>query len=307
MVQYLIPQPLKEGDKAVIVSPSGNIDSLYIDKAKSVLEEWGLRVEVAAYARGHNGRFAGTVEQRLADIQTAMDDAGNRLIFCSRGGYGVVHLLEGLDFRKLKASPKWLVGYSDITALHQAFLCHGMASLHAPMCRHLSENEGDKSSMYLKEILFGQIPRYVVESHPLNLEGVADGTLFGGNLAVFCSLLSTNQLTIPSDGILFIEDIGERAYQIDRMMWTLKLSGIFDRIKGLVVGSFTDCAEDPLMYRPVYESIRSVVEKRPIPVAFGFPVGHTKDNYPMLHGGSTKLVVTDNKVELILNSQFSIA
>jgi muramoyltetrapeptide carboxypeptidase len=260
-------------------------------------------MEVAPHARGCYGRFSGTAEERLSDLQTAMDDENLRLIFCSRGGYGAVHLLEKLNFDKLKKSPKWLVGYSDITALHQLFLHHGLVSLHAPMAKHLTEDSLNDASGYLNDILFDRLPHYMVESHPLNIDGEAKGTLFGGNLAVFYSLMATPYITIPRDGILFIEDIGERPHQIDRMFRTLKLSGIFGKIKGLLVGSFTDCVEDPLMSGSIYELIRGIVEEYKIPVAFGFPVGHTAGNYPLLYGGKVKLVVSSRQVELGIENE----
>jgi muramoyltetrapeptide carboxypeptidase len=298
MTQYSVPPSLKAGDKGIIVSPSGAVDSRYIDGAIAVWEGWGIHIKVASYAHGCYGRFSGTSEERLSDLQTAMDDENLRLIFCSRGGYGAVHLLEKLNFGKFKKSPKWLVGYSDITALHQLFLHHGIVSIHAPMAKHLTGDSLNDATGYLNDILFDRLPHYMVESHPLNIEGAVRGTLFGGNLAVFCSLLATPYITIPRDGIMFIEDIGERPYQIDRMLWTLKLSGIFGRIKGLLVGSFTDCVEDSLMFGSIYELIRSIVEEYKIPVAFGFPVGHTADNYPLPHGGEVKLVVSSRQVEL---------
>jgi muramoyltetrapeptide carboxypeptidase len=304
MTRYSIPPPLGMGDKAVIVSPSGHVDSLYINGAASVLKSWGLQVDVSPHAGGCNGRFSGTVEERLSDMQQALDDESIRLIFCSRGGYGAVHLLENLNFEKLLASPKWLVGYSDITALHQLFLHYGVASLHTPMAKHLSENSDDYSSLYLKSALFGERLHYIVEGHPLNIDGAVTGTLFGGNMVVFCSLLATKYATVPSDSILFIEDIGEQAYQIDRMMWTLELSGILERIKGLIIGVFANCDEDPLMYHPIYESIRGIVEKYNIPVSFEFPVGHTNYNYPLLHGGKVNLTVTSRQVECIFNANY---
>jgi muramoyltetrapeptide carboxypeptidase len=300
MIRYSIPPPLAAGDKGVIVSPSGCVDNSFIDGAAAVLENWGLHMETAAHAAGCNGSFSGTAEERLYDMQTAMDDESVRLIFCSRGGYGAVHLLDRLNIEKLKASPKWLVGYSDITALHQLFLHHRIVSLHAPMAKHLTENTDDDASRYLKAVLFGQRPRYIVEGHPLNREGTAVGTLFGGNMAVFCSLLATKYAAIPQDGILFIEDIGERPYRIDRMMWILKLSGVLERIKGLLVGNFSDCGGGKASAcAAVYGDICAVVEAYDIPVSFGFPVGHTGKNYPLLHGGKIKLTVSMRQTECV--------
>ncbi len=298
MTDIRYPSFLKKGEKATIVSPSGYVDVKLIDDARSVLESWGLIVEIAPHARNRDGRFSATAVQRLSDLQRAMDDPENRLVFCSRGGYGAVHLLEKLHFAAIGQNPKWLVGYSDITALHQLFLKNGIVSLHAPMARHLSEDSAGESSMYLKNILFGNFPLYRVDKHNLNREGIVKGTLFGGNLSVLCGLLGSDCMTIPPDGILFIEDIAEPAYKIDRMIWSLKLSGVLRKIKGIIVGSFTGCPEDPLMYSSIYESINNITGEYGIPLAFGFPVGHTFRNYPLLHGATVCLNVKENEVEL---------
>lgn len=289
------PDFLRQGDKAIIISPSGNIEPELIDKAVTRLQSWGLNVEVSPHAKNQHGRFCGTIEERLSDIQNAFDDEKAKLILCSRGGYGCVHLLEKLNFEKIKKTPKWLVGYSDITVLHQAFLLNNMASLHAPMAKHIVEEDSNNiSTQYLKELLFGNIAEYKIDTHPLNTEGCTKGILFGGNLAVLCSLIGSEYLQIPENGILFIEDIGEDPYKIDRMMWTLKLSGILAKIKGLIIGSFSGYEEDPLMYENVYESIRTMIEPFDIPICFNFPVGHTKHNYPLLHGCAIELNIKNN-------------
>lgn len=304
--EIIIPPFLKEGDKAVIISPSGNIDSILIDGAKIVLNSWGLKVETAPHAKNQQGRFCGSVNERLADIQNAINDTKTKLIFCSRGGYGAVHLLDKISFNHFADHPKWLVGYSDITALHQIFWKNNIVSLHAPMAKHLAEEGAeDKANTYLKEILFGQIPQYETDGNILNIEGVCSGTLFGGNLAVLCGLVGSDFFSLPENGILFIEDIGERPYQIDRMMWTLKLAGILAKLKGLIVGKFTGYEEDPLMYASVYESILDMVAEYNIPVSFGFPTGHIKDNYPLLHGCIAKLDVKKDKTTLIQNFDYS--
>ena len=224
MKENRLPQFLKKGDKAIIVSPSGNTEIKYIEGAKSVLESWGLNVEIARYATNSLGRFCGTINERLSDLQSAMDDDEAKLILCSRGGYGAVHLIEELNFWKITNNPKWLVGYSDITVIHQAFLRQGIISLHAPMSRHLTEDAKDNASLYLKEILFGNIPEFITEGNILNREGEAEGILFGGNLAVLCSLIGSAYAQFPKDSILFIEDIAEPPYKIDRMIWTFKLA-----------------------------------------------------------------------------------
>lgn len=293
------PDYLKKGDKAIIVSPSGNINPAFIDAAKIRLQSWGLKVEISEHAKNQKGRFCGSIEERVSDLQHAMDDEENKLIFCSRGGYGAIHLLDKLKFDKIQKSPKWLVGYSDITAIHQAFMQHDIVSLHAPMAKHLAEEDTDNvASLYLKDTLFGNIPQYTIDKHPLNIKGVSDGILFGGNLAVLCNTIGSKYNQCPQNGILFIEDIAERPYQIDRMMWTLKLSGVLSNIRGLIVGSFTEYEEDPLMYTSVYQSIKEMMKEYNVPVCFDFPVGHTSDNYPLLHGERVKLIVEEKQTIL---------
>ncbi|MEN9919327.1 MAG: hypothetical protein RL662_1763 [Bacteroidota bacterium] len=300
MKKITCPPFLSVGDKAIIISPSGNVDSLYIDTSKTILESWGLQVVIALHACQQCGRYGGTVDERVNDLQNAMDNKDIKLIMCSRGGYGVVHLLDKINFSKIKKHPKWLVGYSDITALHLAFLKHNLFSLHAPMGRHLTENNGeDVSSDYLHKLLFGSIPDYTIKSHTLNRQGKAKGHLFGGNLAVLAGLMGTKYIPKPKGGILFVEDISESPYKIDRMMWQLKLSGVLKHLSGLVIGQFTDCEEDPLMEATIYQSIRDMVAEYNYPVVFDFPVGHVVDNYPLIHGATVKLEVTQTEVKLL--------
>lgn len=296
MKKTIYPPVLNVNDKAIIISPSGSTNPEYIDDACRVLQDWGLRVEIAPHAKGQYGRYGGTIEERLLDLQSALDDKDAKLIFCSRGGYGIVQLLEKLRFKGIGKYPKWVVGYSDITALHLALLRKGIVSLHAPMARHLTEDSGDCSSLFLRESLFRRMPDYVVPPHLLNRKGVAKGKLFGGNLAVLSGLIGTPYMNVPKNGILFIEDIAEAPYKIDRMMWQLKLSGILSRLSGLIVGQFEDCPEDTAMCSTIYESIRNMVDDYDYPVVFDFPVGHVKNNYPLLHGGMMELDVEDNKI-----------
>ncbi|MBZ4656921.1 MAG: hypothetical protein JG771_57 [Methermicoccus sp.] len=294
------PPVLHSDDKAVIVSPAGKIDSLMVDKAAAVLCEWGLRVEVAPNALRQAGRFSGFVDQRLSDLQTAMDDPDVKLILCSRGGYGVVHLLDKLNFEGIKQFPKCLVGFSDITALHAVFQKNGIVSLHAPMAKHLAEEgSADISVRFMKSVLFGSHLKYDLPAMRydfLNRLGQSSGTLFGGNLSVFCSLLGTKYINIPRKGILFIEDIGEEPYRVDRMIHQLKLAGVFDKINGLIVGQFTDYNEDDLMYASLNESIMTAVREYTFPVCFDFPVGHAKHNFPMLMGERASLNVKKKQI-----------
>ncbi len=294
------PPKLKIGDKAVVVSPAGKVDRELVYKAVSVLTDWGLKVEIAENALCESGRFSGFVEQRLSDLQKAMDDPEVKLIFCSRGGYGTVHLLDKLDFSRMKSNPKWVVGYSDITALHAALQANGIMSIHGPMAKHFSEEGAeDVSVSYIKSILAGQSLKYeipIIHNKHLNRKGKASGRLFGGNLAVFCGLMGTNVVRIPKNGILFIEDIGEAPYKVDRMIYQLKLAGVFDKISGLIVGQFTDYEEDNEMYNSLHQSILNAVSEYSFPVCFDFPIGHVKLNFPVIMGARASLCVKENQI-----------
>ena len=293
------PPFLKLNDKVVIVSPAGNINPLYVNKTIDIIQDWGLEVKTSDNAMRETGRFSGFVEQRLHDLQVAMDDPEVKLIFCSRGGYGTIHLLDRLDFTAIKKNPKWLIGFSDITALHSSLQSHGIMSIHGPMTEHFSEEgPSNLSVLYTKSAISGKGLNYSipVEYPFLNREGKATGRLFGGNLSVYSALLGSKYNKVPRNGILFLEDIGEEPYRVDRMIYQLKLAGVFSKIKGLIVGQFTDYEEDNKMYGSLYESILSAVKEFTFPVCFGFPVGHTKINLPMIMGGIATLKVKEDTI-----------
>ncbi|MDR1743550.1 MAG: LD-carboxypeptidase [Dysgonamonadaceae bacterium] len=294
------PPALRQGDKAMIISPAGKIDETIVRGAESILSAWGLNVCIGENALCQTGRFSGFIEQRLSDLQRAMDDPEIKLIFCSRGGYGVVHLLGKLSFEGIRKHPKWVVGFSDITALHAALQCHGIESVHGPMAKHfVDEGADDVSVRYLKSVLAGQPVKYdipVGKYDYMNRTGRASGRLFGGNLSVFCGLMGTKCLSIPRKGILFIEDVGEAPYRVDRMMYQLKLAGIFDRISALIVGQFTDFEEDNSMFTSLYESIMATVGEYSFPVCFDFPVGHVKLNFPLTMGKRSTLAVYEKNI-----------
>lgn len=293
------PPLLRSDSKALIVSPAGKTDAGVVNKAAAVLAGWGLRVEISENALHRIGRFSGFVEQRLSDLQRAMDDPEVGLIFCSRGGYGTVHLLDKLDFSGIGKYPKWLVGYSDITVLHAALQRHGIMSVHGPMAQHFAEEgASDKAVRFTQALLWGEPIRYEIplaDNGYLNRCGEAAGRLFGGNLSVFCSILGSKYAAIPSGGILFFEDVDEEPYKVDRYIQQLKLAGIFDKISGLIVGRFSNYTEDNGMYSTLHESIASSVAEYSFPVCFDFPTGHAKDNLPLIMGKTAKLTVKENQ------------
>jgi muramoyltetrapeptide carboxypeptidase len=294
-----MPPYLKSGDKVMIVSPASKIDKSLLAGAKKRLEEWGLKVKIAKHADGANGKYAGSIKQRLADLQAAMDDPEVRAILCSRGGYGCVHLLDDLDFTAFRKSPKWLIGFSDISALHCAVQMNGVASLHSPMARHLTiESADDICTQYMHDILFGNLPTYTCKSDKLNHRGTARGILRGGNMAVTYGLRGS-RFEIPAERtILFLEDVGERPHSIERMMYNLKISGVLDRISGLIIGQFTEYNEDLSLGKPLYEALADILKGYDYPVCFGFPVGHVTDNRPLICGSEVELSVTSRSVGL---------
>lgn len=299
MSELIFPPFLHEGDIVAIVSPSGKVDRSFLKGAVERLKDWGLKVHMGKYADSSSGSFAGTPRQRLSDLQSAMNNEKVKAILCSRGGYGAIHLIDKIDFTKFKKHPKWLIGYSDITLLHELFQYNGYVSLHSLMARHLTvEPAEDMCTQYLKSILFGTIPEYKCDGHKLNRKGTTQGILRGGNLSVFFGLRGT-KYDFPSEGtILFIEDIGERPYHIDRMMNNLKVGGVLEKISGLIVGQFTEYEEDPLFGKSVYEMIADHVKEYDYPVCFNFPVGHVSLNYPMLCGAKVELNITKKVTEL---------
>lgn len=298
-MDILLPPHLQKGDKVVIVSPSSKIDKQFLKGAKKRLESWGLKVAMGKHAGSSSGRYAGTIKQRLADLQDAMDDPKVKAILCSRGGYGAVHLIDKLDFTAFREHPKWMMGFSDITALHYLFQKNGFASLHSLMARHLTvEPEDDPSMLHLRDILFGSLPTYTCEKHKLNRQGSATGILRGGNMAVAYGLRGT-PYDIPAEGtVLFIEDVSERPHAIERMMYNLKLGGVLEKLSGLIIGQFTEYEEDKSLGKDLYGALADLVKEYDYPVCFNFPVGHVTHNLPLIEGARVEMVVGKKNVEL---------
>ena len=289
----IFPTPLKANDKVVILSPSGKIEAQWVEGLKQVLEGYGLVVSVAEHALCENGRFAGTDKERIADLQAAVSDPQVKAIFCSRGGYGLARIIDKIDFAPLSENPKWVVGFSDITVLHNALSKVGVASVHGIMAKHITlKVEGLDNLM---SMLRGEKVDYKVVASDYNKEGEASGKLIGGNLSVLYGLRGT-PFDLDYDGkILFIEDLSERLYHVDRMIQNLRLGGVFEQISGLVVGQFTDIDEDSSFPGGVYGVISEAVKDCNIPVCFNFPAGHVDNNQPLKMGAEYKLNVSKEK------------
>ena len=292
----IYPSFLKANDKVVILSPSGKIEAQWVEGLKAVLESYGLVVSVAQHTLCAKGRFAGADNERIQDLQEAINDAQVKAIFCSRGGYGLARIIDKIDFSALKSAAKWIVGFSDSTALHNALSRVGVASIHGIMAKHITlKAEGLDNLMTM---LLGGNVAYEVPAHEFNKVGEAEGELIGGNLSVLYGLRGTPFDLDYKGKILFIEDLGERLYHIDRMMQNLRLGGVFAQISGLVVGQFTDIDEDDSFSGGVYGVIRDAVKDYDIPVCFNFPAGHVDNNQPLKMGANYKLEVLKDKAIL---------
>ena len=294
----ICPEPLKKGDKVVIVSPSGAVKPEFVLGEAEALKRQGWDAEIAPNAMGKYLSYSGTIHERIADFKDALLDPEVKAIFCARGGYGAVQLLATLDGMPLRECAKWIVGYSDISALHALMVSNGIVSIHAPMARHLSSSFGsDPDSEKLFSILRGICPSYTFASNPMNRSGVAEGTIVGGNLAVLSALISTPYDIFAPGIILFIEDIAEPVYKVERIFYQLKLSGKLAGIAGLIVGQFTDYKIVDGM-PTMYETILAMVEEYDFPVVFDAPIGHVSYNVPIPVSSWANLSVDDNRINL---------
>ena len=277
-----------------IISPSGVIDPSYIDGAATRLRAWGYKVSEGVHARDAWGRFAGTDNDRLADLVEALHDDTVDMILCARGGYGLQRIID-----RVPAITKPIIGFSDITALHQSSALSHQPSVHGIMCKHIATlSEDSEPIQALRKVMAGETLTYRWANHPLNRKGAAEGLLIGGNLSVLYGLQGTPydlrsifdlRFKISNQKpVLLIEDICERHYHIDRMMRNLRMSGVLANLGGLIVGQFTDCEDDPLMQQTVYETIKEAVADYDYPLVFNAPVGHVEHNLPLwIHGHTT--------------------
>lgn len=281
-----------------IISPSGAIDPNYIYKAAARLSHRGHQVSIAPHACGKYGRFSGSPEERICDLQQAIDSPCIDAILCSRGGYGLVQIIDKIDFSALKKHPKLFIGFSDITVLHNALGHLSIPSVHGIMCKHITEltEESDSLCIMIDILNNEQQQKYQIKSHSLNKIGQCHGIVRGGNLSVLYGLRHTPyDLPDTNDTILFIEDIAERPYHIDRMMNNLRLSGTLASLRGLIVGQFSDCPDDPLMMKDIMHIIYDHVANYNYPVCFDFPAGHVEYNLPLwLNREATLLVDKDD-------------
>ena len=301
----LQPAPLKKGDKIALISPSYHTPMENVDTASMILRDWGFEPVVGVNAdKEYLGAYAGTPKERLADLNWALKDPEIKAILCNRGGYGTIHLVDLLKEETIASNPKWLIGFSDITTLHGMSTRAGVMSIHGTMCSLMAKSHGiGLTNTLLRDLLYGIIPEYVLPAHPLNQTGTASGILVGGNLFTFSPVLGTDaDATMKQDIILFIEEVEEDLSHLDRNINTLKLNGVFDRCKGVILGEFTDC-EANLDYSSVEEMICSYLKEYDIPVICGFPGGHGDVNLPLIMGAPVTLDVQKTGATVTFNVQ----
>ncbi len=308
MKDIIFPASLSKGDKIAIISPAGAVEASQLEKGIEMISNNGYEPILGEhlYTNFSNGyNYAGTENERIKDINWALNDTGISAIWASRGGYGCQHLLENIDLKNFKKNPKWYIGYSDNTVIQRYLLKKGFASVHGQTVKTSSFGVTEKSYELIFDILNGKKLEYVINPHDLNKMGFCQGQLVGGNLALVYALLGTDYSFKFKNRILFIEDIGENFYALDRMMMSLELAGVFKKIKGMIVGGMTNMAneKDNEDYhesydRFAYRLISERILKYDFPVAFGFPNGHIKDNRPLIIGARVKLAVEDKvKIE----------
>ena len=294
----IIPAPLRPGDKIAMLSVASKVDREYVEKASQLLESKKFRIEIGAHAFDTFHSFAGTDTDRASDMQQALDDPEVKAIVFNRGGYGTLRTLSLLDWSGFYQNPKWLIGFSDITVFHAYLSKNGVASIHGVMPAFFYEN-GERSESFdrLLELLRGNSLRYEIPPNRQNLEGKCGGKLIGGNLSILLSLRGTPLDQSLEGKVLFIEDISEFDYHIDRMMMNLKYGGALSKLSGLIVGYFTDTKIPVTPFGlDAYDIIRQAVAEYDFPVVFGFPAGHELPNYPLLMGSKVTLDVSEKTV-----------
>ncbi len=292
------PNYLQKGDTVAIVAPAGKISSDKIIPAIKLLEKWELNIIIGDTVGSGENQFAASDEKRIADFQQLLNNPKVKAIWCARGGYGTVRLIDKLNFSALKKQPKWIIGYSDITVLHSHIHNLGIETLHATMPINL-ENNSKQALETLKKGLFGKKLSYEFNSSKINKKGNATGEFVGGNLSVLYSLLGSKSSIKTAGKILFIEDLDEYLYHIDRMCMNLKRNGYFDNLKGLVVGGMTNMHDNEVPFgKTAEEIILDCVSEYNFPVVFNFPTGHLDDNRALILGRKATLDVEGTKTKV---------
>ena len=292
------PAYLQKGDRIALISTARKIDDDIFNSARDIFSSWGLELIAGENLYASEDQFAGSDELRLRDLQWALDDETINAVICARGGYGTARIIDGLSWHGFKKSPKWIVGYSDVSVLHGHLQSLGFESIHATMPVNFRENSKE-SIESLKSSLFGEGLSYRFSSHAYNREGSAKGVLVGGNLSILYSLNGSLSMPETKNCILFIEDLDEYLYHIDRMMLTLKRAGHFKELAGMVVGAMSDMNDNDIPFgKNALEIIRDQMKEFSFPICFDFPAGHINDNRTLIMGREISLIVGKENCEL---------
>ncbi len=297
-----IPPYLSGGDTIGIVCPAGYMSAENTARCAATLTQWGFKVRTGRTVGGDSTNyFSGTDEERLADLQSMLDDEEVKAILFGRGGYGIGRIIDRISFKRFRKSPKWVLGYSDITLLHaHIYANYDIATAHSPMAGAFNEKpEPDKYTHSIYELLTGKPLSYTCEPHPFNRRGEVKAILTGGNLTLLAHAVGGSSDLKTKGCLLFLEDIGEYLYNIDRMLYQLKRAGKLHKPGGIIIGSFTDCKDTERPFgKNAYEIIRDVLDEFDYPICFGFPVGHAMENFALKCGVEYRLKVGNNKVSL---------
>lgn len=297
-----LPATLKVGDTIAIVCPSGYLPNEKAQQAKLVLEQWGYQVMLGHTTTTENNYFSASDEERLADLQAALDNRNVKAILMGRGGYGLSRIIDQINFDQFVQSPKWIIGFSDITVLHaHIFQKFGIATMHAPMCASfVAENLTQDFMHTYKSILAGAPIQYTFAAHEHNVLGKVSGNVVGGNLCMLDHLTGSISSVDTRDKILFIEDIGEHLYKVDRMLYNLKRSGQLAHIKALICGNFSDMEDTTRPFgQDIYQIIKAHFADKNIPIAFELPIGHETINYPLILGASYDIHIRVSGVDIL--------
>jgi len=308
LVKSKIPPYLKPGDTIGITSPASAISLLDIQPSIQVIQSWGFNVEIGKTIGAKDFSLGGTDEERSADFQRMLDDSNIKAIMCARGGYGVVRIIDKLNFDKFKTNPKWIIGFSDVTVLHAHINSnYNIATIHSKMCNSfpsewaLAKPMQIETLLSIRQVLTGQDVKYSAPPVNYNRPGRAEGVLVGGNLSIIEVLAGSNSDLKTENTILFLEDTHEELYRIDRMFWNLKRSGKLDNLKGLIIGGFSLEEETPgeEFGKTVYEIVAEKIKEYDYPVCFDFPVGHQINNFALKCGAKHILNVDNNGSSLV--------
>jgi muramoyltetrapeptide carboxypeptidase len=295
------PQNLQAGDVIGMVCPAGTIPLEKVQKCVETLASWGYRVKLGSTVGGKHFTYSGTDAERAADLQNMMDDSSVKAILCARGGYGLSRIINDLDFTGMLAHPKWVIGFSDITVLHAALQQKGIMSIHGPMAAAFNKGvEGEPYIQALNAILQGQPTPYVAPTHGYNQLGSVTAPMIGGNLCLIAHLVGSENSLDTKGKILFLEDIGEYHYNLDRMVIQMKNAGLFNHLAGLVIGGFSDMRDEPTdIGAGTYEILQFHIKEFNYPICYDFPISHGMANYPIKLGAHYTLSVLAQGVTLL--------